>query len=49
MRGASERIDVVCVLTPSGAHAEHAIAVARYGKHIVVEKPMALTLDDADA
>ena len=48
MRGAGERIDVVCVLTPSGAHAEHAVAIARHGKHVVVEKPMALTLDDAD-
>ena len=44
----SERIDVVCVLTPSGAHADHAIAVARHGKHVVVEKPMALRLADAD-
>jgi UDP-N-acetyl-2-amino-2-deoxyglucuronate dehydrogenase len=30
-------------------HAEHAIAVAKAGKHVVVEKPMALTLDEADA
>lgn len=42
-------IDIVAVLTPSGLHAEHAIEVARYGKHLVVEKPMALTLEDADA
>ena len=42
-------IDVVNVLTPSGSHAEHTIALAPYGKHIVVEKPMALTLRDADA
>lgn len=42
-------IDVVVVLTESGKHAEHVIALASYGKHIVVEKPMALTLDDADA
>ena len=41
-------IDVVCVLTESGKHAEHAIALAPYGKHLVVEKPMALTLEDAD-
>ena len=41
-------IDVFSVLTPSGNHAEHVIALAKYGKHIVVEKPMALTLDDAD-
>ncbi len=42
------KLDVVVVLTESGLHAEHAIALAPYGKHIVVEKPMALTLDDAD-
>ncbi len=41
-------IDVVSVLTPSGMHAEHAIAVARSGHHVIVEKPMALTLVDAD-
>ncbi len=42
-------IDVVSILTPSGMHAEHAIKAARAGKHVVVEKPMALRLDDADA
>ena len=45
----SPNLDVVSVLTPSGMHAEHAIAVAGAGKHVVVEKPMALRLDDADA
>jgi UDP-N-acetyl-2-amino-2-deoxyglucuronate dehydrogenase len=42
-------VDVVVILTESGRHAEHACALAKYGKHIMVEKPMALTLDDADA
>ncbi len=42
-------IDVVSILTPSGMHAEHAIAVAAARKHVVVEKPMALKLSDADA
>lgn len=42
-------VDVVVVLTESGRHAEHVIALAAHGKHIVVEKPMALTLSDADA
>ena len=45
---ASTGIDVVSVLTPSGMHAEHAIAAARSGRHVVVEKPMALLLEDAD-
>lgn len=42
------RIDVLSILTESGKHAAHCLALAPYGKHIVVEKPMALTLDDAD-
>jgi UDP-N-acetyl-2-amino-2-deoxyglucuronate dehydrogenase len=45
----NESIDVVNVLTPSGWHARDVLAIAPYKKHIVVEKPMALTLDDADA
>jgi len=43
-----ENIDAVVILTESGNHAKHAIEVAQYGKHIIVEKPMALTIDDAD-
>lgn len=42
-------VDVVVVLTESGNHAKHVVQLAKYRKHIVVEKPMALTLDDADA
>jgi predicted dehydrogenase len=42
-------VDVVTVLTESGYHAKHVLEIAKYKKHIVVEKPMALTLDDADA
>ncbi len=41
--------DVAVVLTESGNHAEHVISLARYKCAILVEKPMALTLDDADA
>lgn len=43
-----DQIDVVSILTPSGLHAEHAIKLAPYGKHLVIEKPMALTVQDAD-
>ncbi|MDT8317459.1 MAG: Gfo/Idh/MocA family oxidoreductase [bacterium] len=46
---AHENIDVVNVLTPSGNHAEIGIDVARSGRHVVVEKPMSLRLEDADA
>jgi UDP-N-acetyl-2-amino-2-deoxyglucuronate dehydrogenase len=45
---ARQDIDAVAVLTPSGMHAQHVIACAKAGKHVVVEKPMALRLQDAD-
>lgn len=41
--------DIVSILTPSGLHAQHVIRLAPFRKHILVEKPMALNLDDADA
>jgi UDP-N-acetyl-2-amino-2-deoxyglucuronate dehydrogenase len=41
--------DVAVVLTESGMHATHVVEIAAYKKHIIVEKPMALTLQDADA
>ena len=44
-----ENVDVVNVLTESGSHAKIVIDIAKYKRHIVVEKPMALTLEDADA
>ena len=48
MMRAEAAIDVVVVLTESGLHADHVVALAPYRKHVVVEKPMALTLADAD-
>ncbi len=44
----SALVDIVVVLTESGNHARNVVELAKYGKHIVVEKPMALALDDAD-
>ena len=44
----NEHLDIVVILTESGNHAKHVIRVAKYGCHIMVEKPMALTLQDAD-
>ena len=41
-------IQVVNVATPTGFHARHVIDLARYGRHIVVEKPMALRVADCD-
>ncbi|QKG85691.1 Gfo/Idh/MocA family oxidoreductase [Kroppenstedtia pulmonis] len=46
---ADPNVDVVNICTPSGLHADMAIQAACAGKHVVVEKPMALTLQDADA
>jgi phthalate 4,5-cis-dihydrodiol dehydrogenase len=41
-------VDVVWISTPNQLHAEHAITAANHGKHIVVEKPMAVTLQQAE-
>lgn len=40
-------LDVINICTPSGTHAEIALAAARAGKHVVVEKPLAINLTDA--
>lgn len=40
---ASPDIDIVCICTPSGLHADYAVAAADFGKHFVVEKPLAIT------
>ena len=45
---ARDDVDAVSVLTPSGMHADISVAVAKSGRHVVVEKPIALTLADAD-
>jgi predicted dehydrogenase len=45
---AREQVDVISVLTPSGDHAERVLDLLQYGKHIVVEKPITLRLQDAD-
>lgn len=44
-----DRIDVLNILTESGSHAGNVLELAQYRKHFVVEKPMALTIGDADA
>lgn len=40
-------IDVICITTPSGAHAEMGINVANSKKHVVVEKPIDISLKNA--
>jgi phthalate 4,5-cis-dihydrodiol dehydrogenase len=46
---AGGEIDAVWIATPNPCHAEHTVLAAEHGKHIVVEKPMAVTLDEAEA
>jgi UDP-N-acetyl-2-amino-2-deoxyglucuronate dehydrogenase len=41
-------VDIVCICTPSGLHCQMAIDAMHAGKHVIVEKPIALSLDDAD-
>jgi myo-inositol 2-dehydrogenase/D-chiro-inositol 1-dehydrogenase len=41
-------IDAVAICSPAATHAALVVAAAQAGKHIFCEKPMALTLDDAD-
>ncbi|SER69523.1 Predicted dehydrogenase [Gracilibacillus ureilyticus] len=43
-----EDIDIVCICTPSGFHASIAVQVAEAKKHIIVEKPIAMTVEDTD-
>ncbi len=45
---ADPEIDVVCICTPSGMHADHAIGALRAGKHAIVEKPMEVSLPACD-
>jgi predicted dehydrogenase len=43
------RVQALCVCTPHPAHAAPAVAAARAGVHVLVEKPMASSLADCDA
>jgi predicted dehydrogenase len=45
---ADPEVDVVTICTPSGAHLEPALAAARAGKHVIVEKPLEVTLRRCD-
>ena len=46
---ARDDVDAVVVATPSGTHADIAVAAARAGKHLLVEKPLDITLTRVDA
>lgn len=45
---ADPAVDVVTIATPSGAHLEPALAAAKAGKHVIVEKPLEITLKRCD-
>jgi predicted dehydrogenase len=44
----SEKIDAVWIATPTEFHTDHVITALERGKHVICEKPMALSLDDCD-
>jgi predicted dehydrogenase len=46
---ADPKVQVVTIGTPSGAHMEPAVAAAKAGKHVIVEKPLEITLKRCDA
>lgn len=45
---ANPDVDVVVIATPSGMHPDHAVLAAQAKKHIITEKPMAITTDGVD-
>ena len=45
---ADPSVDGVCICTPSGFHTNVALAALEAGKHILVEKPLAVTVEDCD-
>ena len=46
---ANPAIDIVSICSPSGAHMEACVAAAKAGKHVIVEKPLDVTLAKCDA
>lgn len=46
---ANPEIDIINICTPSGIHAKIAIDAMKAGKHVLVEKPMAMSLAEVDA
>jgi UDP-N-acetyl-2-amino-2-deoxyglucuronate dehydrogenase len=45
---AGDRFDVVCICTPNGVHTSQSLLALEAGKHVVCEKPMALSKGDAE-
>ncbi len=45
---ANSKVEIVTIATPSGAHMEPAVAAAKAGKHVIIEKPLEITLKRCD-
>jgi UDP-N-acetyl-2-amino-2-deoxyglucuronate dehydrogenase len=45
---AAEKADIVTICTPSGLHPDHGVIAAKAGKHVITEKPMAVSIEAAD-
>ena len=43
-----KQADIICILTESGNHSKHIIQLSKYYKNIIVEKPISLTVKDAE-
>lgn len=48
MLAAHPELDVVCICTPNGSHAEYALMALKNQKHVVIEKPLALNRPDCE-
>jgi predicted dehydrogenase len=48
MESIGDKTDIVSILTPSGVHHQNVLDLVEYRKPLVVEKPIALRLDEAD-
>ncbi|MBI9097597.1 MAG: Gfo/Idh/MocA family oxidoreductase [Spirochaetaceae bacterium] len=48
MNAISDDIDIISILTPSGIHFKNVIELVDYGKPLIIEKPIALRLEEAD-
>ena len=46
---ARDDVDLVCLATPHALHGEQGLAAAQAGKHVLIDKPMATTVEDCDA
>lgn len=45
----AREVDAVYVVTPNSLHAEHSIRASKAGKHVICEKPMAISVAECDA